>query len=189
MDTVTPFYAADRAEWRAWLEKNYATANEVWLLYYKRHTGRPRVPYDEAVEEALSFGWIDSTIRRIDDLSYAQRFTPRRRGSTWSDLNKLRVARLVREGRMTPAGLAKADFDLPDPHAPRRPRKALPLPDWLKEGLQSSPRAWTNFENLPPSARRNYIGWISAARREETRKRRVREAIELLERKERLGMK
>ncbi len=189
MDTVTPFYAADREEWRAWLEKNHAIANEVWLLYYKRHTGRPRVPYDDAVEEALSFGWIDGMIRRIDDATYAQRFTPRRRGSTWSDLNKLRVARLVREGRMTPAGLAKVDFDLPDPHAPRQPREALPLPDWLKQELQSSPRAWANFERLPPSARRNYIGWISAAKREETRGRRLREAIELLERNERLGMK
>jgi uncharacterized protein YdeI (YjbR/CyaY-like superfamily) len=189
VDTVTLFYASDRTEWRAWLEKNHTTAKEVWLLYYKRHTKRPRVPYDEAVEEALSFGWIDGMIRRIDDATYAQRFTPRKPGSTWSDLNRRRVARLVSERQIARAGLAKVDFALPDPHAPRRPREALPLPDWLKQMLVCSPRAWANFENLPPCARRNHIGWISAAKREETRKRRVREAIELLERNERLGMK
>ena len=119
MALTRTFYAKDRAEWQAWLETNHTLETEIWLLFYKRHTGKPRVAYPDAVEEALCFGWIDSTIRRVDDATYAQRFTPRRPGSSWSELNKRRVARLVQQGRMTKTGLAKADFALPDPDSPR----------------------------------------------------------------------
>ena len=134
MALTRTFYAKDRAEWRAWLETNHTLETEIWLLFYKRHTGKPRVAYPDAVEEALCFGWIDSTIRRVDDATYAQRFTPRRPGSSWSELNKRRVSRLVQEGRMTKAGLAKVDFALPDPDSPRPPSEEARAPGLARGG-------------------------------------------------------
>ena len=181
--------AANRSEWRAWLEKHHSTEREVWLIYYKKDCIKPSVTYLESLEEALCFGWIDSLIQKIDEEKYARKFNPRRPGSKWSELNKHLVAKLVREGRMTGAGLAKVDFSLPEAGGPPPKRPELPLPDWLKAGLMTSPKAWENFNSLPPSRRRNYIGWISDAKKEETRQRRIREAIERLEKNERLGMK
>jgi uncharacterized protein YdeI (YjbR/CyaY-like superfamily) len=100
------FFAPDRATWRAWLEANHARAGEIWLVFLKKHVGEPCVTLDEAVEEALCFGWIDGHLRRIDERSHALRFTPRKPTSQWSAGNKERVERLTREGRMAPAGLA-----------------------------------------------------------------------------------
>ncbi|MGB2982026.1 MAG: hypothetical protein WBC77_12350, partial [Candidatus Zixiibacteriota bacterium] len=98
-------YVTNRDDWRAWLRKNHSSQKEVWLIYYKKHTGKPRIPYDDAVEEALCYGWIDSTIKRIDEEKYAQKFTPRSEKSNWSELNKRRAKKMIREGRMTQAGL------------------------------------------------------------------------------------
>jgi len=156
------------------------------------------VPVPARNEEALCFGWIDSLIQKIDDEKFARKFNPRRAGSKWSELNKHLVAKLVKEGRMTGAGLATVDFTLPEADAPRPKRPELPLPDWLKAGLMISPQAWENFNSLPPSRgspgsstghRREYIGWITDAKKEETRQRRIQEAIRRLEKNERLGMK
>src|SRR5213075_1383965 len=94
-------YVADRDAWRAWLEENHARENEVWLVYYKKQSGRPRIPYDDAVEEALCFGWVDSIVKKIDEEKFAQKFTPRRDWTKWSELNKRRLRKLIREGRMT----------------------------------------------------------------------------------------
>ena len=181
--------AAERAEWRAWLEQNHASEKEIWLIYYRKGSGAPSITYAESLEEALCFGWIDSLIKKIDDQHYARKFNPRRPGSHWSELNKHLAARLIREDRMTAAGLAAINFVLPEPGAPRPGRADLSLPDWLKAGLMVSPAAWENFNNLPPSHKRNYIGWISDAKKEETRQQRIREAITRLEKNERLGMK
>lgn len=100
-------YVTNRDDWRAWLNKNHKTEKEVWLIYYKNHTGKPTIPYDVAVEEALCFGWIDSIVKRIDDERYMQKFTPRKTNSNWSELNKKRVKKMIKEGRMTEAGMAK----------------------------------------------------------------------------------
>lgn len=189
MEITKTATAADRTEWRDWLEKNHAAEKEVWLVYYKKESGKKCVTYQESLEEALCFGWIDSLIQKIDDEKYARKFNPRRAGSKWSELNKHLVAKLAGEGRMTKAGLATVDFDLHAAGSVRPKRAPLPLPDWLKAGLMTSPKAWENFNLLPPSHRRNYIGWISDAKREETRQRRIREAIQLLEKNERLGLR
>jgi uncharacterized protein YdeI (YjbR/CyaY-like superfamily) len=189
MEITKTTYAANRTEWRAWLEQHHATETEVWLVYYKKGCGKPSATYLESLEEALCFGWIDSLIQKIDDEKYARKFNPRRAGSKWSDLNKHLVAKLVKEGRMTGAGLAMVDFTLPKADARRPKRPELPLPDWLKAGLMISSKAWENFNSLPPSHRREYIGWITDAKKEETRQRRIRKAIEKLEKDERLGMK
>ena len=95
-----------RVEWRDWLSQHGQSETEVWLIYYRKDSGRPRIPYDDAVEEALCFGWIDSIVKRMDDEKFAQKFTPRRYGSRWSELNVRRVRKLMKEGRMTEAGLA-----------------------------------------------------------------------------------
>ncbi len=107
MDSAEMVYCATREEWRDWLEGNHDKCKGIWLIYYKKGSGKPRVPYDDAVEEALCFGWIDSTVRRIDEEKYAQRFTPRKPDSGWSELNMRRMEQLIKEGRMTEAGLAK----------------------------------------------------------------------------------
>jgi uncharacterized protein YdeI (YjbR/CyaY-like superfamily) len=107
-------YVTTRDEWRAWLAEHHDTEREVWLVSYKKHTGRPQIPYDDAVEEALCFGWIDSLVKTIDDERFAQKFTPRKEKSNWSESNKRRVRKLVREGRMTEAGLATTKGILED---------------------------------------------------------------------------
>ncbi|HVM70191.1 MAG TPA: YdeI/OmpD-associated family protein, partial [Anaerolineales bacterium] len=147
------------------------------------------ISYQDSLEEALCYGWVDSIIQKIDEEKYARKFTPRKPGSKWSELNKHLVAKLIKEGRMTEAGLAKVDFPLEQAPSRRPSRPALPVPDWLQEGLMASPPAWENFSKLPPSHKRNYILWISDAKREETRQKRIREAIGRLEKNERLGLK
>src|SRR5882762_9558352 len=110
MEIRKTLYVTSREEWRAWLTKHYQSETEVWLIYYKKHTGQPRISYDHAVEEALCFGWVDSIVKRIDDEKFAQKFTPRRDWTKWSALNKRRLRKLIREGRMTEGGLAKIDL-------------------------------------------------------------------------------
>jgi uncharacterized protein YdeI (YjbR/CyaY-like superfamily) len=189
MKITRSFTAPDRATWHDWLAENASAASEIWLIYFKASTGKPTISYQDSLEEALCFGWVDSLIQKIDAEKYARKFTPRQPGSKWSALNKHLVARLVREGRMTGAGLAVVDFDISEAPATRPKRPEPPLPEWLKAGLMTSPTAWENFSKLPASHRRNYILWISEARREETRLRRIREAIRRLEKNETLGLK
>lgn len=187
-------HLTDRDTWRAWLAENHDREREVWLVYSKARTGKPRIEYEDAVEEALCFGWIDSIVRRLDDESYAQKFTPRKARSQWSALNRRRVAKLMREGRMSQAGLAK----VPDPGAAARggeeaeaghrgEEPALP-PAMLRE-LRANKGAWAFFSRLAPSYRRNYIRWVMSARKDETRLRRLREAISLLAQNRKLGLK
>ena len=187
-------HVTTRAAWRAWLAAHHDSAREVWLVFYKAHTGKPRLAYEVAVEEALCFGWVDSLVKRLDDERYAQKFTPRKQGSTWSASNRRRVVGLVREGRMTPAGMAKVTFPLPGPPAPGEPepertRPEPRMPRELLQVLKSNARAWETFSALAPSYRRNYVRWIVAAKKDETRRRRLREAIELLAEGKKLGMK
>jgi uncharacterized protein YdeI (YjbR/CyaY-like superfamily) len=193
--TLETLHVSTREAWRAWLARHHLTATEVWLRYAKRHTGEPRVEYDAAVEEALCYGWIDGLVRSIDDRYYAQRFSPRRPGSTWSLINRRRYAKLLREGRLAEAGLGKAPpagSSMPEdasrpPDAGTSIEPAVP-PDF-RRALKASPQAWRTFENLAPSYRRFYLGWIAAAKREATRTRRIAEAISLLAAGKKLGIK
>ena len=175
-------YPTDREEWRAWLEKHHQSETEIWLVYYKKQSGRPRIPYDHAVEEALCFGWIDSIVKRIDDERFAQKFTPRRSGSRWSALNRQRLHRLIREGRMTKAGLALVDrATLGEETGAERRGEASEIPPAVERALRASAKVWRNFQKLTPARRRAYMRLIMDARTDETRERRVREAISLLE--------
>jgi uncharacterized protein YdeI (YjbR/CyaY-like superfamily) len=181
------FHAPDRSTWRSWLEENHTSSPEVWLVYYKSHTGQPSISYDESVEEALCFGWIDSLIQKIDEDRYARKFTPRRPGSPLSDTNKRRVSKIIAEGRMTPTGLAKIDYPPDEP--PAEPiRQVLVIPEWISLGLKQNTNAWENFSHLPPSHKKRYIAWLSSAKKEETRLRNLEKAIRLLEQNIRLEM-
>ena len=175
-------YVVSQEEWRAWLTKHYQSETEVWLIFYKKHTGRPRISNDHAVEEALCFGWIDSIVKRMDDEKFSQKFTPRRDGSKWSALNKRRLRKLISEGRMTEAGLAKVDLvALGEDAKAKRSEGDVDIPRFVKQALTANAKAWKNFRSLTPSRRRAYIRLIMDAKKDETRERRLREAISLLE--------
>ena len=181
METRQTLYVTDREEWRAWLAKHHASENEVWLIYYKKESGQPRIPYDHAVEEALCFGWIDSIVKTVDDEKFMQRFTPRRAGSQWSALNKRRVSDLIRNGRMTDAGLAKIDATARRSKRRVNSTDAVEIPRVIKQALMARTQAWKNFQSLTPSRQRAYVRLITDAKQEETRERRVREVIARLE--------
>lgn len=166
-------YAKTRREWRAWLAGHAAAAPEIWLVYYKKDSGRPRIPYDQAVEEALCFGWIDSTTRRVDALCFAQRFTPRKPNSQWSAANIQRVKKLIREGKMTPAGLAAFQSHKSN----RTPPRVTRLPGNLKKKYRRARKAWENFARFPPFYRRMTIAWVAGARKQETQLKRLDKLI------------
>lgn len=174
-DTI---YVATREEWREWLAENHDKSKGIWLIYYKKGSGKPRVPYDGAVEEALCFGWIDSTVRRLDEEKYAQRFTPRNPDSGWSELNIKRMEKLIGEGRVTEAGLSKYR----DPAARRSTTRDLDYvtPPGFMEALEKEPDAAAYFNKLPPSQTKLFFRWINDAKREETKQKRIAEAVELL---------
>jgi uncharacterized protein YdeI (YjbR/CyaY-like superfamily) len=173
-------------EWRQWLAKYHASESAVWLVFHRRRTNRRSIAYDDAVDEALCFGWIDSLIKRLDDDRYARKFTPRKPDSRWSSANRRRYAQLRASGRLMPAGLDRAPTDR-NGDAPRPARSRVP--PYIQQRLRSRPAAWKYFENLAPSYRRMYIGWIDSAKRQDTRARRLEEAINLLAEGKKLGLK
>jgi uncharacterized protein YdeI (YjbR/CyaY-like superfamily) len=182
---VGPF---DRAGWRAWLMANHATSDGVHLVSWRRGTGRTSVPYEEAVEEALCVGWIDSVGRRLDEERAIQRYSPRRPGSGWARSNKERIARLTAAGLMLPAGLAAVEAAKRDgTWTMLDDVEALIVPDDLATALAAVPAARANWDAFPPSARRMLLAWIVEARRPETRARRVAEIAEGASRGERVG--
>jgi uncharacterized protein YdeI (YjbR/CyaY-like superfamily) len=191
MEMEQTLYVSERREWRQWLAKHHATCKEIWLIYYKKESGKPRIPYADAVEEAICYGWIDSVIQSIDTEKFAQKFTPRTNVENWSPLNCQRVHKLKAAGLLTPAGLAKIPQRVLEttPPAKRPVRPEPPMPAILKEALAANPKAKAFFESLAPSYRRPFCWWIGSAKREETLRKRLTEAIGLLESGQKLGMK
>jgi uncharacterized protein YdeI (YjbR/CyaY-like superfamily) len=169
----------DRNEWRAWLEKNYNSETEVWLIYYKVHVQKESIRYNEAVEEALCFGWIDSQVRRIDDERFMQRYTPRRDESNWSASNKARVQKLILQGLMTQAGLDKIEIAKQNGSWDRLTEieEKLLVPEDLKAALLNNPTAAENFNNLAPSHKKQYLWWLKSAKRTATRQKRILEIV------------
>lgn len=169
-----------RAQWRAWLEKNHERAEGVWLITYKKATGKPRVEYDEAVEEALCFGWVDSKPSKLDDERSLLYFAPRKAGSGWSKPNKERVEKLISAGRMRPAGLAKVDAAKQDGTWNALDGvEALELPPDLQAALAALPNARAFWDAFPRSVKRGILEWIQNAKRPETRSKRVGETAQL----------
>ncbi len=148
-----------RRQWRAWLTTHHTSSSGIWLIFYKHHTGLKSMPYDDAVREALCFGWIDSLVKRLDDNRYAVKVTPRKPTSKWSDINRRRWK------------------DIPN------------LPNYIAKAIKANAKAWKFFRELAPTYRRNFVVWIHTAKRPDTRERRIRQSLALLAAGKKLGLK
>ena len=146
---------SDRSEWRAWLRSNYKSTHEVWLVYYKKHTGKPRISYNDAVEEALCFGWIDSTVRTLDEDRFAQRFSVRRTGSHYSQANLERLRALLKEGKVA----KDVRGSLPDLSG-----HIFTIPTDILKVIKSNRKAWRSFQGFSPSYIRIRVAFIDGAR-------------------------
>jgi uncharacterized protein YdeI (YjbR/CyaY-like superfamily) len=187
------FLARTVGDWRRWLQAHHDSETAVWLIFYKQHTGAASISYHDALDEALCFGWIDSLVKRLDEDRYARKFTPRRPGSQWSAINRKRFGELRADGRLKPAGAMRAPGRRtavrPPPGTKSQAGRALQVPPYMKAALEKHVAAWRYFSALAPSHRRAYIGWIDSARGEETRARRLREAMRMLKAGKPLGLK
>jgi uncharacterized protein YdeI (YjbR/CyaY-like superfamily) len=175
------------AKFRAWLQKHHKTADELWVGFYKKATGKTSITWQEAVDEALCFGWIDGIRKKVDADSYTNRFTPRRRGSFWSAINTRRAAELIEEGRMRPAG--RRAFDARDTARTAAHHAARDNPRFEKaheREFKANRTAWAFFAAQPPGYRRMMIWFVVSARRDETRARRLQQLIALSAAKRRL---
>lgn len=171
-----------RRQWRQWLEKNHASSPGIWLIYYKKSSGKARVTYNDAVEEALCFGWIDSLPRKLDDKKAMLKFTPRKPKSIWSKLNKERVEKLISQRLMTVAGLAKTEQAKKDGswdalNTSNFHADSNTLPGDLQKALIKNKEAFSNFNSFPTGYRLRFLFWIDSARRPETRKARIRQTV------------
>ena len=181
MPDLKQFQPKSRQAWREWLKKHHATSTGVWLVYAKKHTKIPSLTYNDAVEEALCFGWIDSLIHPIDDSFYRQVFTPRKAKSLWSALNRTRVKRLIEAGLMTAAGLALITLAKQSGtwkgHAPS---ETLTLPPELRKAIEANPSAKKNWPTYTESQRKMFLYSVHGAKRPETRAKRVARVIEIV---------
>jgi uncharacterized protein YdeI (YjbR/CyaY-like superfamily) len=166
-----------RQEWRDWLEVHHQSESEVWLIFHKQHTQIPAVAYDDAVEEALCFGWVDSLIRRLDDDRFARKFTPRKPDSAWSTINRRRYDEMKARGLLAPAGLDRPPTDRSG-DAPRP--SVTELPDYVEQALKSDEHARDIWQRLAPSHKRAYLAWIDSAKRDETKQRRLEQALRMI---------
>ena len=178
-DDAQLLYAITRDEWRNWLQGHYKSEKEVWLVYFKKHTEKPRISYNDAVEEALCFGWIDSTVKSIDEDRYAQRFSVRNPRTPYSQANKERLRYLIKQGVVVEdvlaglGGLADEQFEIP--------------PDIL-EAIQSNDKAWENFQKLSEPYIRIRIAFVDGARkRPEEFNKRLRYFIEMTAKNKQFG--
>jgi uncharacterized protein YdeI (YjbR/CyaY-like superfamily) len=173
-------FCKNRDEWRIWLEQNHSIETEIWLIYFKKHTKKPTVTYNEAVEEALCFGWIDSLVKRIDEETYMQKYTPRKPNSVWSLANKKRVEKMISKKKMTKAGIELVEIAKKNGWWEKAysSKTEFEMPQELLKALKANPIAFKNFYNFPPSSQNNYIGWVKSAKRAETIKRRISFVVE-----------
>jgi uncharacterized protein YdeI (YjbR/CyaY-like superfamily) len=155
-------------------------------VFHKPHTGKTSIGYEDSVEEALCFGWVDSLIRRLDDDRYARKFTPRKTDSFWSELNRKRYAKVRALGLLAPAGRARAPTE--SSRYPRPPKKSAKVPAYIEKAFKADPRAWATFERLTPRERIMYVGWIDNAKREDTKARRIERSVRQLAAGKKLGL-
>lgn len=179
LDSFQRYYAKNRQEWHEWLSKNHETSPGVWLIYHKKNSDKVSVEYEDAVQEALIFGWIDSKVNALDEKRYMQVFTPRKPGSIWAKSNKKRVKRLIEKGLMKPAGLEKVEAakkdgswtfldDIED----------MVVPEDLTRALNKNKTAKENFESFTDSHKKQILYWIASAKRHDTRIKRIKLTVE-----------
>ena len=169
----------DSQEWRKWLERNANSAQEVWLVHYKKNSGKLSISHNDAVEDALCFGWIDGKLKSIDEDRFILRYSPRKANSLWSRINKEKAEKLIASGRMTTAGLAKIEEAKKNGYwdAAYTNKTKYEMPLDLKKALMEDLKAWNNFENFANTYRNMYIGWVIGVKTEETRKKRIEEVV------------
>lgn len=178
LDTLQTVDLTDRAAWRDWLAAHHTQPEGVWLVLYNKASGRRLLTYEEAVEEALCFGWIDSLPRKLNEASFKLLFTPRKKGSGWSAVNKRRLEKLEAAGMLMPAGLAKIAAAKQDGSwTSLDAAEALEMPEDLTQALAANPTAQANFAAFPPSARKQILQYLSSARRPETRQQRLARVV------------
>ena len=172
-------FFASAEELRDWFAAHHESADELWVGYHRKATGRPTVTWPQAVDEALCVGWIDGVHYRLDDERHAQRFTPRRKGSFWSAINTKRATELIAEGRMRPAGVKAFEARSPEKTAIYSyERETAAFTQEQQARFEADQAAWAFFEAQAPSYRRNITHWVSSARRDETRERRFEKLLE-----------
>lgn len=168
MEIGKTLYVKDRQEWRSWLEKNHRTEKEIWLIYFKKDSKKIRIPYNDAVEESLCFGWIDSTVKPFDSESHVQRFSPRRKYSFLSEMNKERIRRLIKEGKMTSFGLESIKRhleEISDNVSNLVKLKEFEMPEDILNALKEDVIVWRNFEKFPSYYKHIRVGFIDGARK------------------------
>lgn len=196
-ETRKQIYFQSRESFRGWLQKNHAKSIGIWIIFYKKHVNIRCIKYDEALEEALCYGWIDSIIKKVDDDRYLRKFTPRTNISKWSDLNKKIVLSLMKKGKMTAAGLKKIDVYLKtgkvdwQSHGSQtdQRKKELQIPEFILKAFAGNEPALTNFNKLAWSYQRRYILWITSAKRAATVQKRLAKSVILLKEDRKLGLK
>lgn len=185
---IETIYCKNRKEWREWLQKNHLSKEGIWLIYYKKHTGKSSVFYNEAVEEAICFGWIDGQIRKIDDEKYMQRYSPRTFKSLWSVINVGRAKKMIEQGRMIEKGLKIFQDGIKTKE--RVPSsKSFSIPSYLKMALIKNKKAWSNFQRFAPSAKLAYVYWVTIAKTSDTRQKRIEKTVKSIEQNKIFGKK
>jgi uncharacterized protein YdeI (YjbR/CyaY-like superfamily) len=164
MEIGETLYVSGRGDWRSWLDANHASVAEIWLVFYRKHTGQPSLPYNDAVEEALCYGWIDSTVKHLDEDRTVQRFTPRQKKSSLSEMNKERVRRMIALGKMTRAGWESIKQYIRYAPDGKPGLETFEMPDDIITELKSDPLVWQNFEAFPDHYKHIRIGFIHASR-------------------------
>ena len=192
MEIGKTLYVHTREEWRAWLAANFQTEPEIWLELPNKALGRPKLVYNDAVEVALCFGWIDSIIKKLDEERYVRKFTPRKDDSQWSPSNIRRVEKMIQAGLMTEFGMQKVtaakqggQWEQPV----QKPVLDFDIPEEFSDALSKNPAAKRTFESLAPTYQKQYLGWIITAKRAETRAKRIQESVKLLAKGEKLGLR
>ena len=170
----------DKKEWRSWLKENHAKEDFVWLTLFKKKFKKKGLTLEDAVEEAICFGWIDGKLRSMDTERFSLRFSPRKKKSVWSKINKERAKRLIKSGRMTNSGLTKIEEAKKngfwDKAYTNKTKEPLPLD--LKKALMKKGKAWNNFQGFANTYQNMYIGWINNAKTNETRMKRIKKVVE-----------
>ncbi len=181
-DGIKTFYAKSQEEWRKWLEDNNQIEKSVWLIIYKKESGKPSVYYSEAVDQAICFGWIDSKPNKRDETSYYQFFAKRNPKSNWSKVNKAKVEKLVEKGMMSKSGIEAIEIAKQNGTWNALDEvEEMTIPEDLKRAFDTYSTAFAYFDTFPRSSKRNILEWILNAKRPETRQKRINETVELAE--------
>lgn len=179
-------YVENGKKWRSWLSKNHKTKSEIWLIYYRKETGKPRIPYDDAVSEALCYGWIDSIVKKIDKERFAQRFSPRKPKSILSQMNKERIRKLIKEKKMTKWGIEAVAHAF-NPKTDKADKFTIPLD--IYRALRANKDAWRYFQKMPPSYQRIRIAYVEGYRKRDAAmyKKSLAHFIKMTARNKRIG--